>query len=117
MSFDFDESGAFIQQTGGFEFDEDGNPVIRGEKPSGEGGFIASVKSGIGSAIKGAGQAAGDFIPGVDADNALKRYGQGVVDANQTSIHSLSDVAESPWMAAKEAVGNAGGSVAQVLAA
>lgn len=116
MSFDFDESGAFIQQTGGFDFDEDGNPVIRGGKPSGEGGFIASVKSGIGSAIKGAGQAAGDFIPGVDSDNALKRYGQGVIDANPTAIHSLSDVAESPWTAAKEAVGNAGGSVAEMLA-
>ena len=82
-----------------------------------EGGFAASVKSGIGSAIKGAGQAAADFIPGVGKDNAVKRYGQEVIDANPTAVHSLEDIASKPGKAIAEAVGNAGGSVAQMLGA
>lgn len=87
------------------------------QKPKEEGGFVASVKSGVGAAIKGAGQAAADFIPGVDQDNALKRYGQEVIDANPTAVRSLEDIADKPWTAAKEAAGNAGGSVAQILGA
>lgn len=82
-----------------------------------EGGFVASVKSGMGSLIKGAGQAAGDFLPGVDQDNALKKYGQSVIEANPTAVHNLSDIADKPWTAVKEAAGNAGGSIGQMLGA
>jgi hypothetical protein len=80
-----------------------------------EGGFVASVKSGVGAAIKGAGQAAADYIPGVGQDNALKRYGEEVIEANPTAVRSLEDIADKPGTAVAEAVGNAGGSVAQML--
>lgn len=82
-----------------------------------EGGLIAAAKSGFGSAVKGAGQAAGDFIPGVSNDNALKRYGQGVIDANPTAVRGFDDLYNKPWTAIKEAIGNAGGSVGQIVAA
>lgn len=84
------------------------------EKP---GGFVASAKQSIGSAIKGAGQAAADFIPGVGQDNAVKRYGQEVIDANPTAVKSLGDIADKPGAAVKEAVGNAAGSMGGMLGA
>jgi hypothetical protein len=104
VSFDEPKQG-FIS------FDE---PVA---EPSQDGGFAASVKSGVGSAIKGAGQAAADFIPGVGQDNPVKQYGQSVIDANPTAVHSLEDIAAKPGTAIAEAAGNAGGSVAQMLGA
>ncbi len=54
-----------------------------------EGGFVASAKQSVSSLIKGAGQAAADFIPGVGQDNAVKQYGQSVIDANPTAVKSL----------------------------
>lgn len=85
--------------------------------PPAEGGFIASAKQSIGSAIKGAGQAAADFIPGVGQDNTVKRYGQEVIDANPTAVKSLGDIADNPGTAVKEAVGNAAGSMGGMLGA
>jgi len=82
-----------------------------------EGGFVASAKQSIGSAIKGAGQAAADFIPGVGQDNAVKRYGQEVIDANPTAVKSLGDIADNPGTAVKEAVGNAAGSMGPMIGA
>ena len=81
------------------------------------GGFVASAKQSIGSAIKGAGQAAADFIPGVGQDNAVKRYGQEVIDANPTAVKSLGDIADNPGTAVKEAVGNAAGSMGPMIGA
>ena len=82
-----------------------------------EGGFVASAKQSIGSAIKGAGQAAADFTPGVGQDNAVKRYGQEVIDANPTAVKSLGDIADKPGAAVKEAVGNAAGSMGTMIGA
>ncbi|WP_149425232.1 hypothetical protein [Oryzomicrobium terrae] len=67
--------------------------------------------------IKGAGQAAADFVPGVSQDNALKQYGQSVIDANPTAVTSLGDIADKPGTAVKEAVGNAAGSMGGMLGA
>ena len=72
------------------------------------GGFMPAAKQAIGAGIKGLGQAATDFIPGVEKDNALSSYGQSVIDANPTAIRSLGDIADKPWTAVKEATGNAG---------
>jgi hypothetical protein len=118
MSFDFDASGNFISQPsgGGFDFDADGNAIAGKPQDKETGGFVASVKQGIGSTIKGAGQVVADVVPGTQ-DNALKRYGQGLIDANPTAVHSLGDIADKPGTAVTEAVGNAGGSVAQMLGA
>lgn len=41
-----------------------------------QGGFMVSVERAADAGIKGAGQAAADFIPGIDQDNALKKYGE-----------------------------------------
>jgi len=82
-----------------------------------KGGFIASAKQSAGSLIKGAGQFAADFVPGVADDNAVKRYGQEVIDANPTAVQSLSDIADKPLTAAKEAAGNAGASMAGIVGA
>lgn len=81
------------------------------------GGLVASAKQSIGSVIKGAGQAAADFVPGVGQDNALKQYGQSVIDANPTAVTSLGDIADKPGTAVKEAVGNAAGSMGGMLGA
>ncbi len=82
-----------------------------------KGGFIASAKQSAGSLIKGAGQFAADFVPGVADDNAVKRYGQEVIDANPTAVQSLEDIADKPLTAAKEAIGNAGASMAGIVGA
>jgi hypothetical protein len=81
------------------------------------GGFMPAAKQAIGAGIKGLGQAATDFIPGVEKGNALSSYGQSVIDANPTAIRSLGDIADKPWTAVKEATGNAGGSMASMLGA
>lgn len=79
------------------------------------GGFVASAKQAIGATVKGAGQAAADFIPGVSQENALKRYGQEIIEANPTAVHSFSDLADKPWTAVKEATGNALSSMGGVV--
>jgi hypothetical protein len=81
------------------------------------GGFMPAAKQAIGAGIKGLGQAATDFIPGVEKDNALSSYGQSVIDANPTAIRSLGDIADKPLKAITEATGNAGGSMASMLGA
>lgn len=88
--------------------------MLRGEKPV-DGGFFAAAKQSGGSLLKGAGQFAADFIPGVTSDNSLKRYGQEVIDANPTAVQSLSDIADKPLTAIKEATGNAAGSMAGIV--
>jgi hypothetical protein len=88
--------------------------MLRGEKPV-DGGFFAAAKQSGGSLLKGAGQFAADFIPGVSDDNGLKRYGQEVIDANPTAVQSLSDIADKPLTAIKEATGNAAGSMAGIV--
>ena len=86
-------------------------------KPPVKGGLVASAKQAIGSTIKGAGQAAADFLPGVGQDNALKTYGRSVVDANPTAVHSLADLKANPLTGVAEATGNAGGSMGAMLGA
>ena len=81
------------------------------------GGFMPAAKQAIGAGIKGLGQAATDFIPGVEKGNALSSYGQSVIDANPTAIRSLGDIADKPLKAITEATGNAGGSMASMLGA
>jgi len=92
-----------------------GASILRAAQPTG--GFVASAKQSAGSLIKGADQLGADFIPGVGKDNALKQYGQEVIDANPTAVHSLGDIADKPMTAAKEAVGNAGASMAGIVGA
>lgn len=94
------------------DFDPDWKPA-----PAPKGGLVASAKQAIGSTIKGAGQAAADFLPGVGQDNALKTYGQSVVDANPTAVHSLADLKANPLTGVAEATGNAGGSMGAMLGA
>lgn len=94
------------------DFDPDWKPA-----PAPKGGAYASAKQAIGSTIKGAGQAAADFLPGVGQENALKTYGQSVVDANPTAVHSLADLKANPLTGVTEATGNAGGSMGAMLGA
>ena len=119
MAFDFDSSGNLITAgggAGGFDFDADGNPLT--ESPADEsGGFLSSAKQIVGSTIRGAGQVAADFIPGVDQDNAVKRYGQEMIEANPTAVDSFSDIADKPGTAVAEATGNAVGSMAGIVGA
>ena len=100
--------------TGGLLSDDD---VFGSGQQNQAGGFMPAAKQAIGAGIKGLGQAATDFIPGVEKGNALSSYGQSVIDANQTAIRSLGDIADKPWTAVKEATGNAGGSMASMLGA
>lgn len=80
------------------------------------GGFKAAAKQAIGSTIKGAGQVAADFIPFVGQDNAVKRYGESVIDANPTAVQKLSDITDKPLTAVTEATGNAVGSLGAMAA-
>ena len=73
------------------------------------GGFSAAAKQAVGSTLRGVGQYAADWVPGVSQDNALQRYGKEVQDANPTVIHEFSDFLEHPISGAKEALGGAVG--------
>ncbi len=82
-----------------------------------EGGFSAAVKRGIGSTIQGAGQIGADYLPGVGQDNAVSEYGRGIINDNPAAVNSLADIADKPWMAAKEATGAAVPSMGAMLGA
>lgn len=82
-----------------------------------KGGLVASAKQAIGSTIKGAGQLAADFVPGVGRDNPLAKYGQSVVDANPTRVTDFASLKENPLTAVTEATGNAAGSMGAMLGA
>ncbi|MBN9123247.1 MAG: hypothetical protein J0I60_00745, partial [Nitrosospira sp.] len=94
-----------------------GKALVSNEPVPEEGGFINSAGRTIGQNIKGAGQIAADFIPGVEQDNAVKRYGQAVIDANPTAVNSLEDIADKPGTAVAEATGNAAPSMAGMVGA
>ena len=80
------------------------------------GGFRAAAKQAIGSTIKGAGQLASDVAPAlISQDNALKQYGQEVIDANPTEVRGFRDIVNKPLTTVKEATGNAAGSVGAML--
>jgi hypothetical protein len=91
-----------------------GDAVDASGKPKEIGGFKAAAKQTIGQSIKGIGQLASDYV-GADQDNAVKRYGQSVVDANPTSVHGFGDIVDKPLTTIKEAVGNAAGSMAGIV--
>lgn len=92
------------------------NALVSGEPVPEEGGFINSAGRTIGQNIKGAGQFGADFL-GADKDNAVKRYGQAVIDANPTAVNSLEDIADKPGTAVTEATGNAAPSMAGMIGA
>jgi hypothetical protein len=69
-------------------------------------GFKSSLDRSLGQTVQGLGQIAEDA--GWD-DNPIKRYGQEVIDQNPSGINSLEDIADDPWLAFKEASGNAAG--------
>lgn len=66
------------------------------------GGFWAAAKSNIGETAKGVGQFGADYVPGVTQDNALKRWGQGVVEANPVAGGGTQGFLEHPWQSIKE---------------
>ncbi|SEL25761.1 hypothetical protein [Nitrosovibrio tenuis] len=110
---------AFTEFAGQLDDEEPGYVEFNGDldKKEVEGGFIASAKRAAGAGIKGAGQAAADFIPGISKDNALKKYGQSVIDANPTAVNELSDIADKPLKAVTEATGNAASSMGGIVGA
>jgi len=71
------EFHAFVQQ-------HKGGVAAKPQEPPDTGGFWAGAKSMAGETAKGFGQFGADYIPGVTQDNALKKWGQEVVDANPT---------------------------------
>src|SRR6185437_15347866 len=81
-----------------------------------EGGFVNSAARTVGQGIKGAGQVAADYL-GADRNNAAKRYGQAVIDANPTAVNSLEDIAAKPGTAIAEGTGNAAPSMAGMIGA
>ncbi|MBN9127231.1 MAG: hypothetical protein J0I90_06575 [Nitrosospira sp.] len=94
-----------------------GKAIISNEPVPEEGGFVNSAGRTIGQNIKGVGQIAADYLPGVEQDNAVKRYGQAVIDANPTAVNSLEDIADKPGTAVTEATGNAAPSMAGMVGA
>lgn len=70
--------------------------VPKPKAPQDTGGFVAGVKSNAGSIAKGVGQFGADYIPGVGQDNSLKKWGQGVMDANPTTGGGFAGLLEHP---------------------
>ena len=85
----------FPQSAGPQELDPSAFGFDAPAKPTG--GLSAAAKQAIGSTIKGVGQAATDFLPGVTAANPVSAYGQSVIDANPTATNSLGDYKPDFW--------------------
>lgn len=81
-----------------------------------EGGFLNSAGRTVGQSIKGAGQIGADYL-GASPNNAVKQYGQAVIDANPTAVNSLEDIAAKPGTAIAEGTGNAAPSMAGMIGA
>lgn len=84
--------------------------------PEPDGGFVASAKSAVGQAIKGAGRIGSDYL-GYETDNPIAEYGQRIIDANPVAVRELSDIADSPFLAFKESTGNAAGMMSGMVGA
>lgn len=95
----------------------DARAFANAKDPGEEGGFVAAAKQSVGQVIKGVGQAASDYLPGVTDQNPLTAYGQSVVDANPTAVQGFGDMVDKPWTTVKEATGNALGSMGPMLGA
>lgn len=118
INFDYDPkwkpAGGATDAGPNFDYDPAWKPTAPAPV---SGGLVASAKQAIGSTIKGAGQLAADFIPGVGQDNAATRYGKSVVDANPTRVTDFDSLKDNPLTAVTEATGNAAGSMGAMLGA
>ena len=110
----FQEAGIVNSGAGRDLFAEAG---ITPDTKKAQGGLKSAAMQAVGQGVRGAGQLAADFVPGLSQDNALTRQGEEIIQANPTAVHSLEDIAAQPWTAFKEATGNAVGSMASMIGA
>lgn len=68
-------------------------------------GFVSTLKRSGAQMVGGLGEVYGDVTG--NRNNAASRWAEDVAFRNPSGINSLADVAENPWLAVKEAVGNA----------
>jgi hypothetical protein len=65
-------------------FEEVANAL--GVAPRNNAGFTTAFKSSIGGLVQGVGQLAGDYLPGVENNNAVELYGREVTQRNPITI-------------------------------
>ena len=68
-------------------------------------GFLSTVKRTAGQMLTTGATSIEDITGPNAVTGAVRSAGQGIIDRNPAGINSLSDVIESPWLTAKEAVG------------
>ena len=68
-------------------------------------GFVSTVKRTAGQMLTTGATSLEDITGPNAVTGAVRSTGQGIIDRNPAGINSLSDVIESPWLTAKEAVG------------
>ena len=77
-------------------------------------GFVSTVKRTAGQMLTTGATSIEDLTGPNAATAAVRRVGQGVIDNNPAGIQSIGDIADSPWLATREALGQL---VPQVAAA
>ncbi|MFE1572820.1 hypothetical protein ACFIQG_13465 [Comamonas odontotermitis] len=77
-----------------------------------EPGFIPTVKRTAGQMLTTLATSAEDVTGPNFATTAIKDTGQGIIDRNPAGIRKLADIVDSPWLAAREAVGQLGPQIA-----
>ena len=68
-------------------------------------GFASTVKRTAGQMLTTGATSVEDLTGPNAATAAVRRVGQGVIDNNPAGIQSIGDIADSPWLTVKEAVG------------
>ena len=68
-------------------------------------GFVSTIKRTGGQMLTTGATSIEDLTGPNAVTNKVRSVGQGIIDRNPAGIQSLSDIAESPWLTVKEAVG------------
>lgn len=80
--------------------------------PPAEPGFIPTVKRTAGQMLTTLATSAEDVTGPNFATKGLQNTGQGIIERNPAGVRKLADIIESPWLAAREAVGQLGPQIA-----
>ena len=102
MAYVFEDGKPERNQPGAYTFDDEPPAPASLAKPP---GFFSTIARTGGQMLSGAGTAIEDIAGPNVLSRGLSETGRGIAERNPAGIQSLKDIASSPWLTVKEAVG------------